>query len=412
MAAIATGVFKRVTIKRQAGQGIIAPAGAAGTAQYMRRTSSTLNLTKANYGSAEILPSQQRRDVRHGIRAVSGSISGELSSGGYQLPIEGVLRRIATAGPTTGVVANLTFASSGAGSRAGTITRAAGSWLTDGFKVGMVVAGSGAGVGVNTQNLLIVAATALVLTVRTLNGSDIVAQGAAAGQTIAMRGKHTFIPQLGHTRDYFTIEHWFGDIAVSERFLDTVFTGFTATLPATGMATIEFPAIGLDMQTGVAEYFTTPAAPPAGAITAAVNGAIMVNGVVLATLTGLTVTVAGNNAAPGGVIGSNTDPDIFPGVVDVTGQVTALFTDATLRDLFINETEFTIVGVFTGDNTPLADVISFILPRVKFTGADKDDVQTGITQTLPFTALEDYIAGGAGTDSEATSIQIQDSRFV
>jgi hypothetical protein len=412
MTLIATGVFKKLTIKRQAGQGVIAPAGAAGSAQYMRRTSSTLDLAKATYGSAEILPSQQRRDFRHGVRSVTGSISGELSVGGYQLPFEGVLRRIATAGPTTGVVANLTFASSGAGSKAGTITRAAGSFLTDGFKVGHIVTGVGAGVGANTMNFLVTGVTALVLTVRTLNGADVVAQAAAANQTVQMRGKRTYIPAAGHTRDYFTVEHWFSDIAQSERFIDTVFTGFTATLPATGMATVEFPALGLDMQTGAAEYFTNPAAPPTGPITAAVNGALIVDGAVVATLTGLTITVAGNHAAPGGVVGSNVDPDIFPGVIDVSGQVTALFTDGTLRDKFINETEAAIVGVFTGDNTALADAVSFILPRVKFGGSTKDDVQTGITQTLPFTALEKVENAGAGFPYEATTLEMQDTRFI
>jgi hypothetical protein len=411
MTTIATGVFKKVSIKRQAAQGVQAPAGAAASARYMRRVTSTLNLTKASYGSAEILVSQQRRDFRHGVRAVTGSLSGELSVGGYQLPFEQLLRKVAVVGATTGVVANLTFASSGAGTKTGTITRAAGDFLAEGFKIGEIVRPSGAGVGANLRNLLVTGVTALVLTVRTLDGNDIVAQAAAAGQTVAVAGKKTWIPQAGHTRDYFTIEHWFSDIGQSEQFIDTVFSGATITLPATGLATVEFPAMGLDMKTGAAEYFTTPANAPTGPITAAVNGAIMVNGVVLAILTGMTITIAGNYAAPGGVVGSNVDPDIFPGVLDITGQVTALFSDVAMRDLFINETEFQLVGVFTGDNTALAGAIAFIMPRVKFNGAEKDDVQTGITQTLPFTALEN-VAGGAGVNSEATTLVIQDTAFV
>jgi hypothetical protein len=378
----------------------------------MRRTSSTLNLSKASYGSAEILPSQQRRDFRHGVRSVTGSISGELSVGGYQLPFEGVLRKQAANGATTGVVANITFASSGAGTKAGTLTRAAGSFLTDGFKVGDIVRPVGAGVGAgNLRNLLVTNVTALVLTVRTLDGGEIAVQAAAADQTIAVAGKKIWIPQAGHTRDYFTVEHWFSDIGESERFVDTVFTGATITLPATGMATVEFPALGLDMATGAAEYFTAPANAPTGPITAAVNGALMVNGQIIAILTGLTITIAGNHAAPGGVVGSNVDPDIFPGVIDVSGSVTALFSSVAMRDLFLNETEFTLVGVFTGDNTPLAGAISFVMPRVKFSSAEKDDVQTGITQTLAFTALEN-VNGGAGQPGEATTISIQDTAFV
>jgi hypothetical protein len=411
MSQIATGVFKKLAIKRQATQGTIAAAGAAGSARYMRRTSSTLNLAKAGYGSSEILPSQQRRDFRHGVRSTSGSISGELSVGGYQLPFEGVLRKAAVAGATTGALTTITIASSGAGSRQGTLTRSAGSFLTDGFKVGEVVRATGAGAGANTMNLVIVSLTATIMTVRTLNGADITNQAAGSSITVQMAGKKVYTPADNQTRDYFTIEHWFSDIGQSERFVDSVFTGATVTLPATGLATVEFPVMGLDMQTGTAQHFDAPAAAPTGAITAAVNGVLIVNNQVVANVTGLTITIAGNNSAPGGVVGSNVDADVFPGVIDVSGNVTALFSDASLRDLFINETEFSIVGVFTGDNTALAGAVAFIMPRCKFNGADKDDTQTGITQTLPFVALENT-AGGTGTTGEATTLVVQDTSFV
>lgn len=321
------------------------------------------------------------------------------------------MRKQAVAGGATGALTNITIASGGVDSRIGTLTRAAGSFIADGFKIGEIVAGVGVGAGANTQNLLVTGLTETVMNVRTLNGTDIVNVAAGGAITIQMRGKKTFIPQAGQTRDYCTIEHFFSDISASERFIDTVFTGATITLPATGMATVEFPVMGLDMKTGNVEYFTQPAQPPTGPITAAVNGAIMINGEVVATLTGLTITIGGNHAAPGGVVGSNTDPDIFPGVLDVGGQVTALFNNVTMRDLFINETEASLVGVFTGDNSPLAGSVAFIMPRVKFNDSAKDDVQTGITQTLPYVALENF-AGGANTPNEATTITIQDTAFL
>jgi hypothetical protein len=55
-----------------------------------------------------------------------------------------------------------------------------------------------------------------------------------------------------------------------------------------------------------------------------------------------------------------------------------------------------------------AEFMAFSLPRVKFGGADKDDGDKSIVQTLPFTALEN-VAGGAGTSSEATTFWVQDS---
>ncbi len=412
--AIATGVFKKLAIKKQAGLGVIAPAGAAGSARYARRVTSTLDLAKASYTSAEILESQQRRDMRHGVRSVAGSISGELSVGGYQPQFEAIMRQPAQAAATTGAIATVTAATAGAGTFSGTFTRGAGSYLVDGFKVGDVVRPLGfttTGVNNNAKNFLITDVTALVMTVRTLNGTDVAAKAAGDNVTIAVAGKKTWLPASGQTRDYFTIEHWFADVLQSEVFKDCVFTGATISLPATGLATVEFPVMGLDMQTGVLEYFTNPALSPAGPIVAAVNGVLIVGGVIVANITGLTITINGNYSVPGGVVGSNTDPDVFPGPVDVSGSLTALFVNATLRDQFLNETEGAIVAVLTGDNTAGAPFVAFNMPRTKLGGATKDDGTAGLSQTLPFTALEN-MAGGAAVSSLQTTLSIQDSAFV
>jgi hypothetical protein len=409
---IATGVFKRVSIKKQIGLGTPAPAGPSGSAQYLRRVTSTLDLTKAAYTSAEILVSQQRRDMRHGVRSVTGTISGELSVGAYQLPMESVLRQVSQVGATTGALA--TSASSGAGTFAGTFTRSAGSYLTDGFKVGDVVRFTGwaaPALANNAINYLITALTATVMTVRTLNQTDIVAKAAGDSVTVSLAGKKTWVPQSGQSRDYYTIEQFFSDISISERFTDCVFADINLTFPASGMATVNFPVMGINAVTGNAEYFTTPAAQSVGPILASVNGALLVNGVVVAAITSFTLSVKGNYAGASGVVGSNTEPDIFPGVMDTTGSATVLFSDAVMRDLFYNETESSISVVLTGDNTPNAPIFAVNLPRVKFSGATKDDHPLGLAQTMPFTALENY-AGGAGTATLATSISIQDSMFI
>lgn len=406
---IATGVFKRLSLKKQAALNTKAPAGAGGSAQYMRRVTSTLDLAKATYQSAEILASQQRRDFRHGVRSVKGSISGELSVGGYQKPFESVCRQLVQAPATSGAQVNITAAVTT--TPQGTFTRAAGSFITDGFKIGDVVNWSGwatTGVPNNAHNMIIIALTATVMTVRTLDGVAIGAKAAGDNVTCVVAGKKTWVPQTGHTRDYYTIEHWFADIAQSEQFSDCVFTGATVQLPPSGMATVEFPVMGLDMQSGTAEYFTTPAAAPTGGILAAVNGVLIVGGVAVATVTGMNININGNYSVPGGVVGSNVDPDVFPGVLEVTGQVTVLFQDATYRDIFVNETETTIAVALTASNAANAGFTSFVMPRVKMGGASKDDGTAGLTLTLPFTALERV--DGSTTDL-ATTISIQDSSF-
>ena len=65
--AISQGIFKLLVAKKQSALGTKATASGA---QYMRRVTSNLDLSKDTYESAEILQSQQSRDMRHGLRKV------------------------------------------------------------------------------------------------------------------------------------------------------------------------------------------------------------------------------------------------------------------------------------------------------------------------------------------------------
>lgn len=408
MASLSAGVFKKLVATKQTGLGVKAPAASAG-AQLFRRVTSTLDLAKTNYTSKEIRPSQQRSDMRHGIRSVAGTISGELSVGTYQGFAGSVLRNAWTATAPI-VAAGLTMAGTPG---AYTVTRTAGSYLTDGVKIGDVVQLSvGTLNAANiSKNLLVIALTATVATVAVLNGSAMVAEGPITGCTVTVMGKKCWIPQSGHTRDYWTVEHNFSDIGQSEQFKDCVFGDMNIKLPSTGMATIDFPVKGIDMDTSTAAWFTAPLAASTGGILAAVNGAVYVQGIVVGYITAFNIALKGNMTTSGGIVGANVEPDIFPGAVDVTGTATVLFADAVMRGYFLNETEVSLSVAFTTNNTATADFQSITLPRVKFSGATKNDGETSLSLTMPFTALEN-IAGGAALSSLATTISIQDSQAV
>jgi hypothetical protein len=411
MPNIATGINKLLTFKRQTGIGVLAGATLA---QNLRRVTSNLDLKKATYGSNEIRPSQQRSEFRHGVRSVDGTISGELSVGTYQSFIESILRQGAQVAVSVAAAAN-DMTSASTGTNTGTLTVIAASFMAGNkFKVGMVVRPTGfttTATANNGANMLITALTDKIMTVARLDGQPVVAKVETGAVTIASVGKHTFVPQSGQTRDYYTIEHNFKDIVQAEQFTDCVIDSLDVKLPATGMATVDFGVKGLNMTTSTAGYFTSPSPVSTGAALAAVNGAVYMAGVPIALITGLNVSVKGNYAPIGGVVGSNVDPDILPGAVEVSGQATVLFTDATVRDYFINETEVSLYAVFTAGNTPGADFVAISMPRVKMGGASKDDGEKGLVLTVPFTALEN-VTGGSGTNSHATTIAIQDSLFV
>jgi len=402
---IASGVFKQVTYKVETTYGVLPAAGAA---QAMRRTTSSLDLTKDTYQSAEIRPDFQMADFRHGLRKVGGSISGELSAKTYGDFVAAALKKDFVAG------VSISAASITVGGTAGawTLARTAGSWLTDGVKVGDVgrlTAGAFNAANLN-KNFMVTGATATVLTGIVLNASALVAEGPVTGATFAVIGKKTFTPQSGHTDKSFAIEHWYPDAGAtgaSEVFTGCKVSKISYTLPATGMATVAVEFVGKDMTPAASQYFTSPTPVTVTGTMAAVNGVVKVGSAIGGTITSASIEIScAQSSEPS--IGSNTADQVATGRVIVTGQITAKFDSTASRDAFVNETEVSACLVFTADNTANSDFIGFSLGRLKLNGATKDDGEKIIIQTIPYQALLD-INGGAGKATELTTLSVQDS---
>lgn len=399
---LASGVFKQLTYKVESTYGTVPSAGSA---QSLRRVTSDLSLTKDTYQSNEIRTDQQMSDMRHGVRRVAGSISGELSPGTYADFMAAAVRK-AWAATTAITGASITIAGS---ANPYTVTRTAGSFLTDGIKKGDIVrltAGSFTAGNLN-NNLVVTGVTALVLTVRTLNGSALTAEGPIASATVTVPGKKTYIPSTGHTDLSYSIEHWHSDVSQSEVFSGCVPTQVQIDLPPTGLATVGIQFAGKDVTTDTSQYFTSPTAASSTGLTAAVNGLVCVDGSPVAVLTGLQMTI-GSARSGDPVVGANTVPRQFPGRVLVSGQATAYFEDGTYRDAFIDETEVSFIVVLSSDNTNASDFISFALPRVKLNGSSKSDGEAGLVQTIPFQALLPT-TGGSGVANDLSTISIHDS---
>ncbi|MGT2429245.1 phage tail tube protein [Cupriavidus basilensis] len=405
--AIAKGLFKQLRYKLQTGQGV-----AAGTTggQILRRVTSDISLNKDTYQSNEIRSDQQIADYRHGVRRVAGTINGEISPGTYADIFAAILRRdFAAVSAITGASITVALGSLLGTIQTYTVTRAAGSYLTDGIKAGDVVrltAGAFNAANLN-KNLLVLSLTALALTVIPLNGVALVAEGPIATATVSVPGKKTFVPTAGHTDKYLTFEHWFSDIGQSERFTDCKLAQMDINLPATGMATLAAQIQGLDMVTATAAYFTAPATETTSGVVAAVNGVLLAAGAPVGLVTGMSASINANLTGDP-VVGQNTLPDLFPGRVVVTGQMTAYFQDAVLRDAFLNEAEIGLSAALTTSGAAAADFLAITLSRVKLGGAAKDDGEKGLIMTLPYQALLN-VNGGAGTASEKTTLSVQDS---
>lgn len=414
--SIASGIAKKVILAPQATQGTCAAEDLA-TAQYLRRVTSTLNVTKDTYQSNEIRADRQVADFRHGVQSVEGSISGELSPGTYEKFMAAILRKAWVAAPASGAESDVAAAVTTG--NAGTFTSAStATFITDGLKVGDVVRWTGwttTGTGNNARNFLITALTETVMTGIMLDGSPVVAKVAGDEVTATGVGKKVWTPASAHTEDWFSVEHNYSDIDLSEVFYDLKVNTMAIKLPASGISTADFGLMGLNYSnkaSGASPYFSAVVAASTGGALAAVNGALFIKGTQVALLTGLDFDVAANLTSEA-VVGSNIKPDIFDGRVVVKGNMSVFFENATFRDYFLNETEVSIVCAFTTAQSAKADFLAFTFPRVKVGGATKDDGEKGLIQSMPFVALFNSTGGAdtgaTATDALATTLSIQDS---
>lgn len=400
--AVAQGLYKKLAYKKQSALGTAA-SGSGG--QYLRRETATFKKAKDTFNSNEIVTHQQYTGDSYGPAKTEGQINGVLSPGTYAELIASICRKNMTAtAAITG--ASLTIAGSGPY----TITRAAGSWLTDGVKIGDVVritAGTYTGTA-RDINLLVTGITATVLTVLVPNGSALTAQGPVASSTLTVIGKKSVVPATGHTNDYYTFEEWQNDLSLSRTWPDSQIASADIAIPATGNATIQLNCLGLSRTKGGAQVLTSPTAETTTAILAASNGMILINGARTLVGTSLSLKIDGQLAHGEPVIGSNVLSDIVKGDVKVSGSVTLQYDAETVSNLFDNETAVAIIGVLFADTSATSDFVGFTIPRAKLFGDDNDDGKKQIVMSVPFTA-EYNSAGGAALANDAGIVAYQDS---
>ena len=404
---LARGVAKKVSYKKE-------PANAWGDlptvttgAKQLRRVTASFNKNVEFIQSAEIRVDRQISDYRGGLASAEGSLNGELSPGTYADFLAAALARDFTAGAAvTG--ASITIATSG---DFYTLTRAAGDFLADGFYVGNIVRLAGAGFAPANvgNNLLVLSATATILTVKTLAKNTLTPEGPIASAGVAVVGKQTYAPLTGHTSDSFTFEEFYADVTQSEVYTGNKVGSVALSLPTSGFVTADFSFMGKDLEkTGTAEFFTSPTPANNEGLTVSVSGAVLVNGVPAGVITSADFTIdRGLEAA--NVIGSNSAVEIFDGRINVTGNMSTYFEDGTYRDYFINETAISIVIALSTGSEPDAEVISFLMPRVKLGSATRDDGESGLVSQHSFQAL---LNSTSGAGKPVTTMLIQDTSLV
>jgi hypothetical protein len=354
------------------------------TLTVLRAIGRNVNLEKEILESAEVRPTRQRSDVRHGFNRVAGNPGFQLSLQDYDDQIEYAMGGTWAAVTTTGTP------DMGADGTLNQFTRAAGSWITDGFRPGDIITTTGfttTANNVTAKRCIAVAATTITM------GADVtlVTEVSGPGQTLDMVGNRI---DMGTTLKTMTIERQFQDLTLYQVFRGVAVNQFSLTVSPEAIANGTLDLIGMssDAISG-SSLDATPTAAQDTSPFAAFDGALWEGGAIIAVATSLDFNI-NNQRTLEGVIGSKFSPDVFDGTAIITGNLSVFFESAALQAKFFNETESSLWMRL--DDLNGTDFMDFKFYRVKYTGHGMDPGGTGpVTQGMPFEATEQTTYGTA-----------------
>ncbi len=377
-------------------------AGGGKTAQIvlieLRATGRALNLEKATLETEEVRPDRQKSDVRHGFNRVVGSPGFELSLKSFDDILEVLVSRAWVA------VTAVSGIDIGINSGTKIIDRASGSFITDGYRKGDIVRTTGFATPANNSDWLVLSVAALTLTVADPS-SAIVTEAAAAARTVTYPGKRL---DVGSVLSTLTVERAFSGVGKYQAFRGCALDKMTLGVKPEGMVGGSIDILGMVAQAlaGTSISAVTPYPRPTTAPLAAFEGRMYEGGTLASVVTSLDLNF-NNNRQLAAVIGSRYSPDVYEGVLDVTGSMTAFFEDEVLYNKFVNETE-SWLQVKCQDPVTATDFLSIVMPRLKYTGAMIDPPQVGpVPMQMPFRSLVQtgLVVSGGTTLASCLTIQ-------
>lgn len=358
------------------------PGVVTGANRFRPNSSSGLKLAMAEIAPGEIRSDGQTSMPRLGSRSVSGSYVGDLSVGTFDPLIEAALRGtwVAAVVLTQATGTSLT-ATAGP---PGTLVRAAGSWITDGVRVGDVVRANitGGPAGNNNRNLRVTGVSALTLTV----AETLIVDATPRTTYTVTISKKIFQPATPVRRS-FTFEEYDQDVDLTEQVTGARISSLKISGGPDAMCLIEFGIVGADLNplsSGASPFYTSPTLTTSIALTL-VDATIRFGGADIVVLTAFEVTYD-LTAKTLPVIGSVVTPDVFENPSVVAGSVSAVRSDLTALTRLKAETELELHVLAVEPESEPKDFVSLFLPRIKIKGVDKGFGGDGaMIETQPFT---------------------------
>ncbi len=369
------------------------------------------SMTKAAIESREVRRDGMSTRGRHGQQNTTGPYSSELSLGGFDDIFQAVMRGTWGTADLAITEADMTSITTGAN----TIVAAAGSWITEGLKVGDVVVLTGhSSAGNNSRNLRITGVTALTLTVAETLTVNAVADTAF---TLTRTGRVLVNPGAGNlVKRYFTVEeHEYGQDQ-SEIFTDCVWDSFNISMQPNGLVMLNTSWVGTGqhavLATGSSPHFSSPVTST-GSPLAVVEASVRLGSSDLLDLTAFDLAVS-NQATTVPVISSVPySPDVFGGSETVGMNITLLRRDLQAVSDFIDETPLSLHVLLQENETAPASFVSIFVPNFTLGGATKSALAKEggpRTVTIPVpSALVGVDETGAGYDATQIKLQVSNA---
>lgn len=246
-----TGQNVSVRYKVQSAKGT--PASGSGGKELPLVASGGLMLNKAPIRSPEVRSDGMRTIPRHGSRSVTGAYLSVVRLAALDELLEALFRGtwVPSFTITNTAMTSITTTTN-------TIVAAAGSWITQGLRVGDYITLTGHSTAANNSKRLLV--TALTTSTITVPAGSLTTDAVAdTSFTVTVHKRLT----QGVTKRYFTFEEYHADIDQSELFTDCMISSGRLTLQPDNTAQLEVGVVGINasaLATGSSPQLTTPTA--------------------------------------------------------------------------------------------------------------------------------------------------------
>lgn len=364
-------------------------------------------LQKAAVQSALVRGDGQQLRGRHGSRRTSGTYSSEIGMGRADAVWEALMRSAWSTADLTITQSAMTSVTTGAN----TIVAAAGSWITQGLRVGDVIRATGLPDAANNgKNLRVTGLTATVITVaETL----VVNASADTAFSIVRPGRVLINGAAGAmTKSYFTIEEHLYDLDASEVYADCRWGRGMIRLNPDGMLDSEFGWTGtgeMDVVNGVsAPHFTSPTDPTELSL-AASEAVIRLGSNDVLDLTAFDFTLDLQPTAPTVVNPTGISPDVFMGTMQVSMNLTVLLKDLQALADFDAETQLSLHLLASENETAPSDFFSLVVPNFTLGSVAKSALQkSGGARTVTLGIPADLVGkDNRGGAFDPTTVKIQ-----